>query len=270
MAMTHLSAETHYTDTQIIDDDFLDYPYVDHICLQLEEVTLGAYTLDNQIVFSLRQMSIPIRQSPRQAQEFLEENGYPKLWVTAPSQRKLTVYPINSLLAYWKYLVSDNLIPAYLDKNQTVSLKQLIEQLEKDPNQLIQPRVNLINQDSDWLQATPTRITIGQSQLEILKTEDDQEFRVSLSAAMDAIGSSVALLVGIINSRRKLKKLKAKGFSGKILFCYTETQGIMKTMSLGDCLQIWEYFALKGNTKAVYLLSSCSKLGINSLLEFKS
>ena len=202
------------------------------------------------------------------ARNFVVERDLPTIKAKLPNHSIVVAYPLNpTVTELWKYLDSyltdkqKQLLNALLAGNPIVEESWIINP-ENQGELRIETEAHLsVKLAKSW------DFQAGRFIISVLEQEGN--LYISDYQALSLIGVPANWLVEINPAQKKAQLLKQNGFSFKeeTLF-YQETDLFqVRARIWSDWLAVWEYFAAKGNRKALTLLKTLAMQGLGNKLE---
>lgn len=228
--------------------------HVKLITWKWKDFSANAYQLpDGSIAMSYRQMALKVCQNKNAAKEFVLKANLPQIQVRFENSLSGTLVPLSSVADYWKHVNFSNpkTIPAFLGWR---AIEEYLAEVEQRPlcswptqRFLILKAVYNLNilTDKPLLQV-----------LALAQADGQREYRIEIASALALIGVAPQWLHKCRSKTRT--KLHNQGFTGVQLTQYLlesqqyptlisprESQQLVSsnTISLKECLIIWEYFA---------------------------
>jgi hypothetical protein len=238
-----------------------------------EEYAFFAYQLPSgELVMSDKQISAPVRQSRKEAIEFIQSHGLENICVRIPNKQIITAYPLSTVAIYWKYLQGNQLITA--KNRQQYNWEKIIEALQDAKQNLEQAStdssIRSYQNNSSVIPASSLTINLEKDwQIEVLVLQNNECY-ISHEAGLSLIGIFPNWFKELPNTPKTLTKLKKKGFNGTSKLCLVDRhfkQEIVESLSYDDWLVIWGLFASYSNTKATAVLTACGKKTIPMRVE---
>lgn len=268
-----LKSDSHTAQIDSEEETLLSAPSVKITRWRYKEYAFFAYQLPSgELVMSDRQISAPVRQSRKEATEFIQSHALENIYVRVPNKQIINAYPLSTVAIYWKFLLDNQLIPP--ETHLQYDWEEIIEALRDAKQNLEQASTGIsIRSYQNNFSMIPARsLTINLEKdlsIEVLVLQNN-ECRISHEAGLSLIGIFPNWLKELSNTPKTLKKLKKNGFDGASKFCLidrTFRQEIVETLSYDDWLVIWGLFASYSNTKAAAILTACGKKTIPMRVE---
>jgi hypothetical protein len=202
------------------------------------------------------------------ARNFVVEQELPTIKAKLPNHSIVVAYPLNpTVTELWKYLDS------YLtDKQKQLRDALLAGNPVLEESWIINPetqgelRVETEAQLSVKL-AKNWEFQAGQFIISVL--EQEENIYLSDSKGLSVIGVPANWIAQINPAQKKAQLLKQNGFSFKeeTLFYQKTDLFQVRARIWSDWLAVWEYFASKGNRKALTLLKTLALQGLGNKVE---
>ena len=235
-----------------------------------KQYSWGAYQLPNGTkVMSARRVAQLAGQPNVDVIEFVQSNDLETINVIIPSRVVINAITLPSIAIYLRRLVEE-------DKLQHNRLSLSREEWGELIGALANPffKENLIPNPCFFTSnCPPVRANATQIQLEdnvtlevlILQTG---EYRISCTEGLHCIQANSEWLMD--TSSKKANIFSKMKLSHQTIECrFATEQGIRQVYTFGcnDWLSIWEYFAKKGNKRAITILKACAKENISVRVE---
>jgi hypothetical protein len=229
------------------------------------EIPFIAYQLPNGEIAMSQTQSLPNESKAivKIAADFISTNKLKTIRATLPNHALAVLYPLPTITALWNHLHNMGKLP----EREKLMSALLAGRPVKDDNHLLRltPADFLVKVE----QAPETLAKV------VLVQVEKFSLRVLLQSGaifipdhegLTVIGVPLSWLLELNPAQKKAQILWHKGFSFKEeLLCYQELDVFqVKTHSRSDWLILWEYFASKGNTKALSLLRHLAYRGLES------
>jgi hypothetical protein len=187
----------------------------------------------------------------------MKTNRFPWIRATLPNRTETVLYPLSTITALWNHLHNMGELP--FREKLLFALEAGIP-VKEDPDQV-----------GDFVVRVETA-PLGLAKVFLVQVEKFS-LRVLLHKgkifipdheALTVINAPLSWLIEINPAQKKARILKQKGFSYNEELLYFQDRVVfqVKTHSLSDWLVVWEYFASKGNTKALSLLRHLALEGL--------
>ena len=202
------------------------------------------------------------------AWNFVVEQELPTIKAKLPNHSIVVAYPLNpTVTELWKYLDSyltdkqKQLRDALLAGNPVLEESWII-----NPESQGELRVETEAQFSVKL-AKNWEFQAGQFIISVL--EQEENIYLSDSKGLSVIGVPANWIAQINPAQKKAQLLKQNGFSFKeeTLFYQKTDLFQVRARIWSDWLAVWEYFASKGNRKALTLLKTLALQGLGNKVE---
>ncbi len=231
-----------------------------------KDFSANAYQLpDGSIAMSYRQMAVKVCQNKNTAKEFVLKANLPQITVRFKNSLWGTLVPLASVAAYWKHIdaFDSKTIQAFLGWR---AIEEYLAEVEQRPFCPWPSQPFLI------LQAVYNlNILINKPLLRVLalaQPDAQREYRIEIASALELIGVSPQWLNKCRPKTRT--KLHHRGFTGVQLTQYLleaknptliapmQSQQLVSsnTVTLRECLIIWEYFAERKYGSAIACLKA--------------
>jgi len=202
------------------------------------------------------------------ARNFVVEQELPTIKAKLPNHSIVVAYPLNpTVTELWKYLDSyltdkqKQLRDALLAGNPVLEESWII-----NPESQGELRVETEAQFSVKL-AKNWEFQAGRFIISVL--EQEENIYLSDSKGLSVIGVPANWIAQINPAQKKAQLLKQNGFSFKeeTLFYQKTDLFQVRARIWSDWLAVWEYFASKGNRKALTLLKTLALQGLGNKVE---
>jgi hypothetical protein len=231
-------------------------------------VSFLAYQLKNgEIVLSENQMVPSANKTLKKfAKAFISSNNLKTIKVTLPNRSNSTVYPLSTVTALWSNLNSTEQLPSR--EKQLLAGFLSNYPIKEGSNYNADCGRNAKTEVTDAnlrMVATPIFIKLTKK-IEIQVLVLHNNYYIEVYEGLSKLGTQPTWLEELHNSERRKKTLRQKGFSDEIkTIDYQEDNKVwrVQTLSLLDWINICDYFAAKGNTKAIDILKSLAILNLD-------
>lgn len=237
-------------------------------------VSFLAYQLKNgEIVLSENQIIPSINRAiKKSAKTFISSNNLKTIKVTLPNRSNTIAYPLSTVIALWSNLNSTEQLPPREKQLLAgfLSNYHIKEGSNYDIGCGTNAKIEVTDVDLRMV-ATPISIKLTRS-IEIQVLILHNNYFIEVYESLSKLGTQPTWLEELYDSERKKKTLMQKGFSGEIkTIDYQENNKVwrVQAVSILDWLNICEYFATKGNTKAINILKSLATLNLDRRVKTK-
>jgi hypothetical protein len=197
---------------------------------------------------------------------FICENNLQVIRAILPNHTKANIYPLSTIIAIWNYLLSlDKLSHRQELLTAFAAGKPVLENSDFLPTRLGDIRIK--PEEAPATLAKSINIQIEKVSLCILCYQGI--FYISDTEGLSIINVPLSWIIELNPAEKKARTIKRNGFSFKEETLFYENTNVFKVRARlwSEWLIIWEYFAAKGNTKALSLLRGLAKQGIEQKLE---
>lgn len=231
-------------------------------------ISFLAYQLSNGEIAMNQTQSLPAtsKSITKIAEDFISNNHLTTVKATLPNQGTVVLYPLLTVVALWSYLLSINKLPnrkklltAILAGKPVLKDSELLPIISNDFNLKVEQSPNIL--------AKSTNLQIEDFLLAILLYQDT--FYIADAEGLLLINVPAIWLSELNPTQKKAQTLKKNGFSfqEKMIFYQENKLFQVKARVWSDWIIIWEYFAGKGNTKALSLLRHLAVQGLRHRME---
>ena len=240
------------------------------------DIPFFAYHLaTGEIVMSKTQFLPNITKSLSQiVSDYISKNNLPSLRGTIPNHQLVPLYPLATVVEVWKYLHEQGLLPER--KDLLAALRAGTAVLEDSDLLLLTNadfRTRVDKSTSTVPLAKVINLPIGKLSLSICIGKNEEVYACD-SEGLSVVNVSLTWLIELNPGQKKALILRRNGFSfaEETLF-YQNIDDInasifkTKGRAWSDWLVLWEYFASKGNSKALSLLRHLAEQSIEQRLK---
>ncbi len=229
-----------------------------------------------EIVLSPRQLTIKAVKKPSQmATEFIKSNNLSSIEVTLPNRSKITAYPLSTVVAYWSYLNSFNLLPEHEKKvlAALISGEEIKEEkvyLRENGSRVTPKPVENIDHPVPLAKVVKVKI-LDETELSIFVINDNHthQFWIEETEGLEYIKASPTALCEQTGGARREEFLKKKKCSMSRKTCFQERDGKIFKVHVRpfyDWVRIWQYFGSQKNSRALSLLAELAMCNIETRL----
>jgi len=220
------------------------------------DIPFTAYQLNTGEIAMSQAQSLPSYGTviSRIAANFIKENHLPTIPAILPNQSLTTLYPlIPTVSALWNYFESQGKL-----NEQKKLLKGLLAEtpILQDSDILLEKtsyfRIQVASAATTLAQVTTLEI----QELSLSALLYEGNLYISDPEGLSIINVPLSWIIELNPAQKKTRYLKSKGFSfqEEILFYRENHLFQIRARTWSDWLIVWEYFASKGNNKALLLL----------------
>ena len=243
-------------------------PILHHSPVKLQRFWCGdipfiAYQFTNGEIAMSQTQSLPAFSTAigKIASDFISANCLPTVKAILPNRVNATLYPLPTVTALWSHFLT---IDPLFSRNRLLKEFLAGTPILEDSNFVMMESSNL---KVDLIPATLVEIInlqIGSFLLSVFLEED--KIYISDNEGLSVINAPTCWIAELNPAQKKARILKSKGFSfqDKILFYQKNHVFQSRARIWSDWLILWEYFAGKGNTKALLLLRHLATHGLEN------
>lgn len=232
------------------------------------DIPFVAYQFSNGEIAMSQAQSLPAFSTvvSKIASAFISENHLPTVKAILPNRARTTLYPLPTVTALWSHFLT---IEPLFPRNR------LLQEFLAGTPIFEDSSVVLMDSNPVKVDRIPTRLAerinlqIGSFSLPALLYKDT--LYISDNEGLSVINAPTCWIVELNPAQKKTRILKRKGFSFKEEILVYQKRSLFQDRARiwSDWVIIWEYFARKGNTKALLLLRYLATLGLeNSVSKF--
>lgn len=223
----------------------------------------SAYQLPNGLkVMSDRQMAIMVGQSKANVRNFVSANNLETVKIKIPNGIIITAKTLPTVAAYLKRLLELGNLQYHrlsLNKREWQELIATLSGNKLGHGNFLLPNPRFFHHNYQVVTATPIKIELENNiVLEVLVLPSG-EYHIGYREGLICIKVNPNWLLQ--NSLKKAKVLTRLKLSPLVVQCQISTSEGMKqihTLGCKDWLSVWEYFAKKGNRRAIAMLKACA------------
>jgi hypothetical protein len=227
------------------------------------DIPFIAYQFPNKEIAMSQTQSLPAFSTAisKIASDFISNHRLPTVKAILPNRANTTLYPLTTVIALWNHFLS---IDPFFSRNRL--LKEFLSgtPILENSNFVLMESSNL---KVDLIPATLVEVInvqIGSFLLSVFLEEDT--IYISDKEGLSVINAPTCWIYELNPAQKKARILKSKGFSfqDKILFYQKNHIFQSRARIWSDWVILWEYFAGKGNTKALSLLRHLATQGLEN------
>lgn len=231
-----------------------------------DSIPFIAYRLPNGEIVMSQTQSLPNTSKVLQkiADEFIRANQLCRLSVTLPNRRKIVVYPLSTITALWRHLLTIEQMPV---REKLLAALQAGTPIVEDNEQVLAlTRADFVKRVEQAPKALADVVKVQVEELELSFLIEEGKTFLCDYEGLAVIDAPVSWLLELNPAQKKARMLKYKGFSFQQQLVYYQDQVVFeaKTHCLSDWLVVWDYFVSKGNTKALSLLRNLAYQGVSN------
>lgn len=227
------------------------------------DIPFIAYLFPNGEIAMSQTQSLPAFTTAisKIASDFVRDNCLPTVKAILPNRTSTTLYPLPTVVALWNHFLS---IEPLFSRNRL--LKEFLAGtpiLENSNSVLIESNKVKV----DLVPATLAEIIDLQVDRFLLSVLlDENNIYISDNQGLSVINAPTCWIAELNPAQKKARILKSKGFSfeDKIVFYQKNHVFQSRARIWSDWVILWEYFAGKGNTKALELLRHLATQGLEN------
>ncbi|MBF2018458.1 MAG: hypothetical protein IGS23_25330 [Rivularia sp. T60_A2020_040] len=230
----------------------------------------AAYQLpDGTKVMSARQAARLVGQPNTDVIDFMQSNNLETINVIIPSKVFINAITLSSIAIYLRHLLEENKLQRNRLSLCREEWEELIDALANPlSEEYLTPNPCFFISNCPPVKANATQIQLEDNvTLEVLVLQTG-EYRISCTEGLHCIQANPEWLMN--TSPKKAKVFSKMKLSHQTVECrFVTEQGIRQAYTFGcnDWLSIWEYFAKKGNKRAITVLKACAKENISVRVE---
>jgi hypothetical protein len=232
-------------------------------------------TETGEIVLSARQLIIKnVKTVDQKASKFIESNNLATREVTLPNRSKVTAYPLPTVVAYWSYLNSYNLLPEPEKKVLAAlisgeDIKEEREYLKENASRVTPKAVENIDHPVPLAKVVKVKILPEAPELTIFIMTDNQihPYWIEETEGLGYIRASTTALCEQTGGARRQEFLTKKKCTFATKTCFQEKDGRVFKVNIRpfyDWIRIWEYFGSQKNGRALSLLAELAMGNLES------
>ena len=227
------------------------------------DIPFIAYQFPNGEIAMSQTQSLPAFSTAigKIASDFISANCLPTVKAILPNRASATLYPLPTVTALWSHFLSiDPVFPRNSLLKEFLSGTPIVEDSSLVVMDFNKVKVDLVTATL----AENIDLQIGRFLLSVLLYEDT--IYISDNEGLSVINAPNCWIAEINPAQKKARILKKNGFSfqEKILFYQKNNLFQSRARIWSDWVILWEYFAGKGNTKALSLLRHLATHGLKN------
>jgi hypothetical protein len=232
------------------------------------QVSFLAYQLKNgEIVLSENQIILSANRNIKKiVKNFISSNNLKTIKATLPNRSNSIVYPISTVTALWSNLNSTQQLPSREQQLLAgfLSNSPIQEGSKYNADGGKNAKTEVTDTDLRMI-ALPVSIKLTKK-IEIQVLVLHNNYYIEIYEGLSKLGTQPTWFEELHDSERRKKILRQKGFSGEIkTIDYQEDNKVwrVQAFSVLDWINICDYLATKGNTKAIDVLKSLAILNLD-------
>ncbi len=215
-------------------------------------------------VINLRQMGLIVSKPCQDISKYIRLNNPEIIYAQLPNGKPIKVYPLSTAANYLRQLLQQDQfqLPTHRFLFTRSQWSRVMRALYKSqPSHYLIPNPCFFKGDYRILIAQPFQIALtNQIQLQILVSQStDVEYSIEVSQGLTCIDFDSTWLTQY--SLAKAKILSHLNISSDNIECRIPIEKgyhSVYALLIQDWFNIWEYFAKKGNKKAISILKACA------------
>ena len=224
---------------------------------------------DGMQVMSVRRVAQLVGQPNTNVIDFMKSNDLETINVRIPSKVVITAITLPSIAIYLRQLLEENKLQHNRLSLSHEEWEELIEALNNPySKEHLTPNPRFFKSNCPPIKANTTQIQLADNiAVEVLILQTG-EYRISCTEGLQCIEANPEWLMDI--SPKKARVFSKIKLSHQTIECRFATERGIKqayTFSCNDWLSIWEYFAKKGNKRAITVLTACAKEHISERVQ---